>query len=148
MIVSLIFLNLFSLVKEGFFCQTTTSEERDLSRALAGQSEVLDEDVAEKSYVGDDVVDRYYSRSSQGSEDDTTRYGLVVFIFEILAQRRIWHKKKKIHLLSPYHHCELTESSILCLHAQLASHVPKHRPIQHIISTCVDKLLVSTELLL
>ena len=81
---------------EGFFCQTTTSEERDLSRALSGQSEVLDEDVAEKSYLMDDAADRYYSRSSHGSESDTVRYGAALF-FKILAQRKI---------LPPYHHWE------------------------------------------
>lgn len=49
-----------ALVEEGFFCQTTTSEERDL----------LEKGVEEKAYLTDD---RYYSASSHES-GEKSRY--------------------------------------------------------------------------
>ena len=60
---------------DGFFCQTTTSEERDLNWALGGQSEVLGEGAMETSYHMDDAIDRYNSEFSQGDEDEISRYG-------------------------------------------------------------------------
>ena len=54
---------IFFSAEEGFFCQTTTSEERDLKQALADQSEVLNEDRSETSYLIDDTVDRYHALS-------------------------------------------------------------------------------------
>lgn len=67
------------LVEEGFFCQTTTSEERDFTRAVAGETDVLDEDGEI-----DTSVDHYYSMSSQESEEDTFRYATVAFVAGIL----------------------------------------------------------------
>ena len=49
---------------EGFFCQTTTSEERD----LVGKGAEKD------SFLLDDSAGHYLSRSSQESEEDITRY--------------------------------------------------------------------------
>lgn len=59
---------------DGFFCQTTTSEERDLNWALGGQSEVLSEGAMETSYHMDDAIDRYNSEFSQGDEDEISRF--------------------------------------------------------------------------
>lgn len=49
---------------EGFFCQTTTSEERDL----------VSQGVEKDPFLLDDSFDHYLSRSSQESEEDITRY--------------------------------------------------------------------------
>jgi len=64
----------FSLVEEGFFCQTTTSEERDFKRALVGQSEDLDEGLERDSYLMEDTVDQCYPLSPHETEDETSRY--------------------------------------------------------------------------
>lgn len=59
--------DLFFLVlslAEGFFCQTTTSEERDL----------VSQRVEKDPFLLDDSVGHYLSRSSQESEEDITRY--------------------------------------------------------------------------
>lgn len=55
--------SLWSLV-EGFFCQTTTSEERD----LAGQGR------EEDSFLIDHTAPQFFSHSSQESEEDNARY--------------------------------------------------------------------------
>ena len=49
---------------EGFFCQTTTSEERDL--AIQG--------VEIDPFLLDDSAGHYLSRSSQDSDEDIARY--------------------------------------------------------------------------
>ena len=54
----------FALVEEGFFCQTTTSEERDL----------LEKGVEETAYLTDD---RYYPMSSHES-GEKSRYVYVL----------------------------------------------------------------------
>ena len=60
----------FSLV-EGFFCQTTTSEERD----LVGQG------IEDDSFLVDDTAGHYFSLSSQESEEDTARYIYYYYTF-------------------------------------------------------------------
>ncbi|XP_078369524.1 uncharacterized protein LOC144653411 isoform X2 [Oculina patagonica] len=50
---------------EGFFCQTTTSEERD----LAGRP------IEEDTFVVDDTAGHFLSFSSQESDEDNARYG-------------------------------------------------------------------------
>lgn len=53
-----------------------------MKQALADQSEVLDEDRSETSYLIDDTVDPYHILSSHGSEEDTSRYNTSGFIVE------------------------------------------------------------------
>ncbi|KAJ7363262.1 hypothetical protein OS493_011544 [Desmophyllum pertusum] len=55
---------------EGFFCQTTTSEERDLKWGVAGPSEMVGKRVEEDSFQVDDSPGHYFSFSSQESEED------------------------------------------------------------------------------
>lgn len=59
----------FSLV-EGFFCQTTTSEERD----LAGQP------IEEDTFLVDDTAGHFLSFSSQESDEDNARYVTTIWM--------------------------------------------------------------------
>ena len=64
--------SVLSLV-EGFFCQTTTSEERD----LAGQGR------EEDSFLIDHTAPQFFSHSSQESEEDNERYVTTQFYLNL-----------------------------------------------------------------
>ncbi|XP_029195174.2 LOW QUALITY PROTEIN: uncharacterized protein LOC114960864 [Acropora millepora] len=60
---------------DGFFCQTTTSEERDLNNlALGSEPDILGEGTFATSYITDDTDDKYESMSPKGNEDDTSSF--------------------------------------------------------------------------
>ena len=70
-----------ALVEEGFFCQTTTSEERDL----------LEKDVDEKAYL---TGDRYFSMPSHES-GEKSRYVDALFLFIYLPHDYNYKKMPK-----------------------------------------------------
>ena len=73
---------------EGFFCQTTTSEERDLKWGVAGPSEMVGKRVEEDSFQVDDSPGHYFSFSSQESEEDIARYVTAALLFGCIFSRR------------------------------------------------------------
>lgn len=83
---------------EGFFCQTTTSEERD----LVGQG------VEKDPLLIDDSAGHYLSRSSQESEEDITRcvstalslrelVNMFKCTVELYKQAEIFKDTRKVH---------------------------------------------------
>ena len=62
------------VIVEGFFCQTTTSEERDLGWGALGQTELVGQGVEKNSFTVDDNAAHYFSQSAHESEEDFARY--------------------------------------------------------------------------
>lgn len=64
----------FCFLVEGFFCQTTTSEERDLGLGSLGPTELVVPRVHKESLSLDDSTGHYISQSAHESDEDIARF--------------------------------------------------------------------------